>query len=240
VPAHRRDALRAVLTMKFRMRGRHGHAVTLVLLLLGLAGCASWGASDIPVLRSFGWFNYLDGKDLRDNCGPGSGERYRLIYNAVWGEQVRVYEIAAEGGSGGTFNARVMFPEWLSEVDLRDPLRLYRGSTGSIPLSAAELAEFRAALRASDFDSPAPRGLTLPSDGFYWVVAACREGIYHFNAYAYPSPRFDEIRFYRWLFKHDPNGIAASRSARTGWPVSPRSSERRPPYSALHNPCLTR
>ncbi len=193
-------------------RGRLGRAAKLVhLLLLGvLTGCVN-APLDNPIGRSLGWFNYLDASDIRNACTQRSGERYRLIYNAIWGEQVRIYDIAAAPADvEDSLAVRIFFPEVLNSIDLRDPLNLYRGHTGIVPLSAADMAAFREALRASGFDAPTPRGLSLPSDGFYWVVAACRDGVFHYSAYAYPSERFAAIRFDRWLFDHDPTGVAVN------------------------------
>jgi hypothetical protein len=193
-------------------RGPLGHAGSLVrvLVLLGLTGCAN-ASLDNPIGRSLGWFNYLNGSDIRNACAERSGERYRLIYNAVWGEQVRAYDIAATPADiAATLSVRVFFPEILNDIDLRDPLNAYRGRNGVVPLSPADMAAFREALRASGFDAPTPRGLVLPSDGFYWVVAACRDGVFHYNAYAYPSERFAAIRFDRWLFDRDPTGVAVN------------------------------
>jgi hypothetical protein len=206
--------------MKWAPLGRAGGLVRVLVLIAlagwGLAGCAN-APLDNPIGRSLGWFNYLDGSDIRSACTQRSGERYRLIYNAVWGEQVRVYDIAAAPADvGATLAVRVFFPEILNDIDLRNPLNLYRGHGGVVPLSAADMAAFREALRGSGFDAPAPRGLVLPSDGFYWVVAACRDGVFHYNAYAYPSERFAAIRFDRWLFDHDPTGVAVNLPRASG------------------------
>lgn len=205
-------------------RTRPGRRTTLVrlLILVALAGCAN-APLDIPFTRSLGWFNYLDASDIRSACAQRSGERYRLIYNAVWGEQVRIYDIAAAPADiDDSLSVRIFFPEDLNSIDLRDPLKLYRGHTGIVPLNAADMAAFRETLRASGFDAPTPRGLTLPSDGFYWVVAACRDGVFHYSAYAYPSERFSAIRFDRWLFDHDPTGVAVNPPG----PSDPRSPTR--------------
>src|SRR6266851_6560706 len=201
------DSMSIFCLPRFRHSGKHrrrGGGLAL-LLLASLAGCSLGN----PLGRTFGWFSYLDAADIRDSCGGGSGERYRLIYNAMWGEQVRVYDLtAAPGDASVSLAVRVFFPEILNQINVLDPLELYRGQTGTVALNSVDMAAFRAALHDSDFEAATPRGLILPSNGFYWVVAACRAGIFHYNAYLYPSPRFAAIRFDRWLFEHDPTGVA--------------------------------
>jgi hypothetical protein len=169
-----------------------------------LFGCAD-GSSAFPPFRSLGWFRYLDGADMRNNCGSAAGSRYRFVYNAIWGEQVREYEVTADP-AGGQLSVRVIFPEYVNVLDLRDPLAPFRGRSSAAPLTQADLGELVESLRQSGFYEPAPKGLNLPSDGFYWVVAACERGVFHYNAYAYPSSRFGAVRFDRWLFAHDGTG----------------------------------
>src|SRR5260370_30914177 len=177
--------------MKWAPLGRAGGLVrVLVLIALAGWGLAGWGLSgcanaplDNPIGRSLGWFNYLDASDIRSACTQRSGERYRLIYNAIWGEQVRIYDIAAAPADvGDSLAVRIFFPEVLNSIDLRDPLNLYRGHTRIVPLSAADMAAFREALRTSGFDAPTPRGLNLASEWFYWGVAACRHGVLQYSA----------------------------------------------------------
>jgi hypothetical protein len=194
-------------------------------LLLG--ACAGIGGGDNPIFRSFGWFRFLDAGDLRQSCSAGRADRYRLVYNAVWGEQVRIYEItAAEPPAGAAAGAllatRVLFPENLNDIDPTDPLRLYRGKNAAVALGPSDLAALRRLLSDSGFDGPPPIGATLPSDGFYWVVAACENGVFHYNAYDYPSPRFAAISFDRWLFAHDRSGVPVAAPH----PSAPRPTNR--------------
>ncbi|HEY0521779.1 MAG TPA: hypothetical protein VGD08_00215 [Stellaceae bacterium] len=175
-----------------------------------LGGCTGTGNSWNPVGRSLGWFNFLNGTDMRRDCGPGAPERVRFVYNARWGEQVRIYELLPPANPGGPpiLGSRVIFPENLLNFRLDDPLAPWAGKRGSIPLSPADVAAIDRALDDSGFDAPAPAGLNLPSDGFYWVVAACRGGQFHFNAWVYPSERFAALRFPEELFRRDRTGVA--------------------------------
>src|SRR6266481_7055737 len=109
---------------------RQGRTATLALVLGVLAACVNAPLGN-PFGRSLGWFNYLDASDIRSACTQRSGERYRLIYNAVWGEQVRIYDIAAAPADvQDSLSVRIFFPENLNSIDLRDPFKLYRGHTG--------------------------------------------------------------------------------------------------------------
>ncbi|MBV9522123.1 MAG: hypothetical protein JO010_04990 [Alphaproteobacteria bacterium] len=194
------------------------------VLALLLGACSSGGASDLPFVRSLGWFGYLDGADIRRSCAAGGGDRYRFVYNAVWGEQVRDYEIfAGAGPAPPQLAARILFPEAPGQIDLRDPLSTFRGRRAVVPLAPSDLEALRRALEASGFQDAAPAGIVLPSDGYYWIIAACVGGAYHFNAYLYPSRRFAEISFPAWLFAHDPSGVPVRPPA----PTAPRGPENR-------------
>jgi hypothetical protein len=203
------------------LRGLVKRGRQAVFLTLLATSCSNGGASDVPPLRSLGWFSYLDGADIRRACLPGSADRYRLVYNGVWGEQVRDYEIHGDPAAGTTqLDIRVLFPEAPGSIDLRDPLASFRGHRASIKLTPSELRAFTEGLRASGFYDATAAGLVLPSDGYYWVVAACERGAFHFNAYLYPSPRFGALQFPNFLFAHDATGVAV----RPPGPSAPRGS----------------
>ena len=73
----------------------------MVTATVGVALIAAGGASaqradrnvEQPIARSFNWFAYVGAKDIREACKPGGRNRIRLIYNALYDEQVRTYEI---------------------------------------------------------------------------------------------------------------------------------------------------
>ena len=79
-----------------------------VLLALGvLAGCAYQGAIDQPATIKATWFSYLNGDDIRSACTDGAPSWYRLVYNGNYGEQLRAYEVVADGTGGAYYKARV-------------------------------------------------------------------------------------------------------------------------------------
>lgn len=173
-----------------------------------LVGCA-YGGGDIadPIGRKFTWFSYVEGGDLRATCGPGAPERYRMVYNGVYGEQVRIYEL----GDGA--DPRRLRQHVIGDVDLLrglpalDPTRPWRGEGGTVALDPDQYRRLVDALERSGAFGPPDVGLELPSRSFYWTVAACRQGRYHFNAWRWPSSGFDALGFDDILFGFDLTGV---------------------------------
>src|SRR5262249_31001219 len=88
-----------------------------VALLLVCAACTAAGDSLNPIRRNLGWYDFLDGGDLRKACAAGTSDRYRFVYNGRWREQVRVHEIEkTPTGDRADFRTRVIFPETLTEI----------------------------------------------------------------------------------------------------------------------------
>ena len=61
----------------------------LLLLCLVLVACRSeGGVPGNPLGIKLQWFSFIDGDGFRDRCVLGAADRYRLIYNARFEEQV--------------------------------------------------------------------------------------------------------------------------------------------------------
>ena len=76
---------------------------TVVLTLVGATGASAQRADDKvepPISRSANWFAYVGANDIRQGCTPGGRNRLRLIYNALYEEQVRTYEIFLQPDAG--------------------------------------------------------------------------------------------------------------------------------------------
>ena len=176
-----------------------------------LAGCTYSGGIDNPLVRRFTWFSYVAGDDLRNKCAPGAPRQYRLVYNANWDEQVRAYDLRQSftgDGSGMLFTQVFGGYGWnVSNFSLTDPFASSGGASGQVQLPPDTFQAIVRAIDESGFAEPAPKGLRLDSWDFYWVVSGCVDGQFHFNAWLYPSPRFDAIRFDRWLFGIDSSGV---------------------------------
>jgi hypothetical protein len=63
---------------------------------------------DQPIVRSLNWFSYVASDDIRAACRPGGRDRLRLVYNALWEEQVRTYELFLQPDGTAGLNIGVL------------------------------------------------------------------------------------------------------------------------------------
>jgi hypothetical protein len=178
------------------------------VLLAGLAaGCAYHGGGlDNPMARTAVWFSFVNGDDIRQACRPGSLDRVRLVYNGIWTEQVRIYEIGEK--SPRSLEERVIGPNQLSVVSLSDPLAPWRGITGKREMTDQQYAGLMAALQRSGAFLPPDRKLVMGSDSFYWVAASCRNGVFVQTAWWFdPDPKM-AVPFVAPLLALDTSGVA--------------------------------
>ncbi len=186
--------------------------ILLFLLLASLAaGCASRGAVDDPVVRSFTWFPYVGGEDIKAICAPGASDRYRFVYNGVWDEQVRTYDIVGSAtGLGAVAKARVFGEFDLRNFALSSPQSVWRGAGSRASLTEDAFDTLRRIVAESPFEGPTPDGRFLRSDEFYWAVSACRGGRFHFNAWTGDMAGFAELPFFDLLLPLDGTGVAVN------------------------------
>lgn len=180
----------------------------LAALGVGLGACTyRTGYEENPITRSFAWFSYLNADDIRTQCAGGGPDRYRIVYNAVWQEQVRTYDFTVRG-EGSDFVVQVRgSADFSNPIPLDDLLKPWRGETRRGRIGRDELSAVQAALRESGFYEPVPQGLRVQSWGFFWVAAACEDGRFRFNAWAYPSERFEKVVLATPLRAVDGTGI---------------------------------
>lgn len=186
-------------------------ALATGLLLCALAACAYRGDVDKPYTTKATWFSYLNGDDIRAACVEGASLQYRLIYNADYDEQLRSYEVIGDDAGGAMLTARVQGPGGIlvnNKIDLRDPLKGFRWLKSQAGLDAQALETLNDAMTQSGAFEPAPAGLHLFSKETYWVSSLCKDGVFYFNAWLYPSERFEEIIFDAILFGHDATEVA--------------------------------
>jgi hypothetical protein len=189
-------------------------AVRLAMMAAVLGGCAYHGENqtdiDNPVVRKVAWFSYLDGNDIRETCAPGAADRFRLVYNGQYEEQIRSYEIRADGTSDGaaTYVARAMGEANILTIEFPDLMAPWRWQSSNTKLSAAEFSEFRSKLAESGWGQGAPQGKRLHSRDFYWVAAGCRDGVFHYDAWVHADGDFADIKFQDFLLARDQTGMA--------------------------------
>ncbi|MBX9945674.1 MAG: hypothetical protein K2Y40_16445 [Reyranella sp.] len=170
---------------------------------------------DPPIIRSFNWFSYVAADDIREACRAGGRDRIRLIYNALWREQVRTYEIFLQpdgfaGLSMGALSNRIAAAEIVINGP-RDTLAPWSMMRGERILNVDETREIVGLLEASAAFGPPPDGLRLPNNDFWWTVASCRAGVWGFQAYHYPTDGFARVRFAEKLFEWDNVPLAINR-----------------------------
>jgi hypothetical protein len=171
---------------------------------------------DNPLTRSFYWFRYVAGTDIREACAAGGPNHIRLVYNALWNTHVRAYDVSLAGGNGATMVTRVLVDIGdVSTIEVRDIgglLDPWRGKRAEVRLSQVEVAQLVAALEQSGGFGPPPAGLELPSNDYWWTVASCRNGRWGFAAYHYPTDKFARVHFADLLFAADRTGVPAERA----------------------------
>lgn len=184
----------------------------LAAVLLAVAGCTYQETAN-PLARKLSWFSYLNGDDVRAACRTGGPERWRFAYNGIYTEQIRTYDLTER--PDGVFRLRVNVANKanLSEFfvgkaeDLAAP---WRGPVGEVLLGRDQRDLLARAADDSGLFDPAPKGLQLSSDDFYWIGVACRNGRVSFNAYRWPSDRFAKLNFPAILLAWDPTGVAVN------------------------------
>ncbi len=189
--------------------GRHLALGGLVAVVL--AACTAYPEQmDLPGVQKLTWYSYLNGDDLRGSCQPGTPGRYRFVYNADYNKQLRTYDVRVEGDAARVL-ARVQSGRGIAAsritLTLDDPIASWRWRSAENRLDSASFGRLEAALTQSGLFEPAPQGLKLYSDAFYWVASGCKDGQFFFQAWDYPSDRFQALSFPALLLASDGTGM---------------------------------
>lgn len=204
-----------------------GRLLATAVLALLAAACTYGGNIDSPVTLKATWFSYLNGDDIRQRCSlPAAPDEMRLVYNGEYREQIRSYEVVRTTGGEAFFTARVLPRTNLKAITSEDPLGPWRWRRSQRRLSAEEMQALEAALSESGLYRPAPAGLRLPSDGFYWLAVACRDGRLHFNAWRHPSERWRRLSFPEVLLAYDETGVPLRAPSQARSNPQDRSTEK--------------
>lgn len=173
---------------------------------------------DPPIVRAFNWFGYVAADDIRSQCTPGGRDRLRLIYNALWEEQVRTYEIFLQPDGYAGLNVGVLADQGkgadvsnLIIGQARDATEPWRTKRAQRLLNPGETTELLGLLQASNAFGPPRDGMKLPDNDFWWTVASCRNGQWGFQAYHFPTDGFANVKFADRLFSWDAVPVAVSK-----------------------------
>jgi hypothetical protein len=197
--------------------------ILIVLTALTIAGCQYAGPAGNPVTRNLTWFDYVGGENLKEACGPGASTRLRFVYNGIYDEQIRSYDVhELPGGRGAALSAWARGDRDLTKgVQFPNLWSPWQGKRVESVISPQTMSDLRGALRRDGFTSFKPVGLRLSSDEFYWVVTGCLDGRFHGNAWMYPSDRFETLVFPGILLANDRTGIDFGKAR----PVIPREDD---------------
>ncbi|MBR9972425.1 hypothetical protein [Magnetospirillum sulfuroxidans] len=181
----------------------------VVMVGLTLAGC-TYGGGDMadPLTRKFHWFSYVAGDDIRATCQAGTPDRFRLVYNGVYDQQLRLYEVDSVRR---LLSVKVTAPGNASRLSGDDLLAPWRAVEGSVPLEPAAYAQLVDDFTAAGLFGPPAIGRELPSRGYHWSAASCKDGRFRFTGWTYPDAGFEALPFAVTLFAVDPTGVAVAR-----------------------------
>ncbi len=176
-------------------------------------GCAARGPASDPVSRVLSWFSYMNGDDLRSACARGATDRYRLIYNGRWTEQVRSYDLVAARALPGTQGQAVpVDAKLMAQSFTPAPLfnayleRLNGGDATQVEEVRLEPDDFRrleGAISeiASRMDG---EGSWLRSDRYFWLIMGCRDGEFRLTGFEVTPEIHDGLVFLAPLIAVDP------------------------------------
>lgn len=190
-------------------RGRIGVIGRSILAGAALVACTVQDpVTTDPLTRNLQWFSYVGGDDLRETCRAGAPARYRFVYNAVWEEQVRTYELERLApGQGALLTVRVIrgAPRLL-QAYVVDSAAVGSSVTRTV-VPEADYVDLIRAVEADGFGRQVRDGTRLESYDFYWLVNACAAGAWHLHAWRREDPGFADLAFAKALLRLDRSGI---------------------------------
>ena len=176
--------------------------INLFVILL-LLSCSYDGGVEHPVIRKFSWFSYIAAEDIQKRCDRSFGSEYRFVYNGVYDEQVRTYDIFPASNDRYDIKTNVTGEAEFSSIslDLEHPdlFKPWRPKSSVTNVSAKDIAILEKTLKNIGFFTSRPPLRALSSSEFYWVVSACIDGKFNQNAYFWPDERFTKAQFPKLL-----------------------------------------
>ena len=173
-----------------------------------LAGCAAAGPIGNPVASNLTWYSYAAGADLRAACAPAGPDTYRFIYNGIWKQQLRQYDLAVPAGAPAELRAAARGTAGnLAAFSLGDPFGPWRLDAVSTLVDETRYRPLLAALAADTAAAPKAAGQRLNSNEFYWLVAACRGGSFSLAAFNDRRVKHVSLAFPEILLRLDTTGV---------------------------------
>ena len=184
--------------------------------VLQASACTFDGSHD-PVAFKFSYFSYLNGDDIRSQCAIGGPAMLRFVYNGIYTEQVRTYDLVPNRRESGLFvletrvRSEADFSSIKTDLSWPDLFAPWRPVESLVKLSTEDVQSLKRALTSSGFfGKPVFLG-NVSSIRFYWLVSGCIEGTFHLRAFVWPEDAFHGADFPKLLSSWD----------RTGIPVNP-------------------
>jgi hypothetical protein len=183
--------------------------LTAVFVALVLASCATFtGTTDNPVERSFTWFSYVAGDDIKAACTATSRDHFRFVYNAVYAKQIRAYELKGIEG-GADFEARARNESGnVARFSFSNPLGPWELRRSEMRLTNVQASEIISALNHDATLAPSPAGQQLASNEFYWIIAACSAGSFQMSAFAQNKVDLSGLTFVPELLAYDETDVS--------------------------------
>lgn len=182
--------------------------IALLAAGIGLASCTYGGEASNPIERSFTWFSYVGGDDIRANCEAGSRDHFRFVYNGVYERQIRAYDLEGTP-QGATLAARARGASGeLTRFSVADPLKPWSLERAEVTLDNGEAARIVDALSRDAARVPPAEGRQVASNEFYWLVSACNEGAFRMWLFEHDRVDLATLDFPPLLLAHDRTGIA--------------------------------
>lgn len=176
-----------------------------VAAALVLAGCAYRGPSQTSFGPRLSWFSYVAADDIRAACVAPALDTIRLAYNGDFEQQVRGYDVVFNDDGSAALTARARGRRGdLTRLSVAGPWAVAVDQANLAPPQAAGL---RAALAGDGAFTRSSSGLRLASDEYYWLVASCLDGTYHYAAYLHPRQDHAGLRFPAAILGLDPTGV---------------------------------
>jgi hypothetical protein len=172
-----------------------------------LTGCTYNGEPGNPVERSFTWFSYIGGDDIRAACRAGGADHYRFVYNGHYELQIRAYDLVPiSGGAELTARARGRSGN-IRRFSFNEPFGPWALERAAAPLSNAQAEQIVAALSEAAAKAPPAAGQSMQSYEFFWLVTACSSGKFGIFVFRWPEVDINELAFVRLLLAQDYTGV---------------------------------